>query len=207
MWSRIQNTELAVEAFLLILENEMNGCEYHNLLHVEQMYEYLEKTGVPYDEALDWAILFHDIVYDEKPKKENRSADKFHEMQQKYRGCSLDINGIDRAQLLILETKNHEVTPDVFLKGSSAIIRADLHALTSKTKTVENFAKIMRESMNLYGCTIEEFAEANIDFMTGLFNRTKNNAETVDKSEKQFYYDVLDGIELTIAFANAIKGN
>lgn len=96
MWSKIQNTELAGEALLLITQNAWNGCEYHNLLHVDEMYEYLEENNEPYDEALDWAILFHDIVYDNQPDKESRSASKFHEMQQKYRGCNLDTNGSDR---------------------------------------------------------------------------------------------------------------
>lgn len=206
MWSQIQNTELAGEAFLLISENEMNGCEYHNLLHLDQMYEFLEATKEPYDEALDWAILFHDIVYDKYPEKEARSTRRFYEMQQLHRGCNLDINGIDRVQLLILETKNHEITPDVYLKGSSAIIRADLHALASKTQTIHNFVKIMDESMNLYKCTVEQFAGANIDFMTGLFNRVLKNAGQIDKDHACFYYDVLEGIDLTISLARAIEG-
>lgn len=205
MWSQIQNTELAGEAILLITQNAWNGCEYHNLLHVDEMYEYLEETNEPYDEALDWAILFHDIVYDNQPDKERRSASKFHEMQQKYRGCNLDTNGSDRVQFLIMETEKHLVTPDVYLKGSSAIIRADLHALTSKTKTVENFTKIMYESMNLYECTVEEFATNNINYMIDLYNRVNYNAETVDKTEQKFFYDVLDGINLTIDLATALE--
>lgn len=183
----------------------MKGCEYHNLLHVDQMYQYLEATGEPYDEALDWAILFHDIVYDKHPEKEKRSAAKFHEMQQIYRGCDLDINGIDQVQLLILETEMHLVTKECYLKGSSAIIRADLHALASKIQTIHNFVKIMDESLNLYGCTVEQFAGANIDFMVDLFDRVDENAETLDVEQRKFYHNVQDGINLTTRLAKALS--
>ncbi len=71
---------------------------------------------------------------------------------------------VDRVQFLIMETSNHLVTNDVYLKGSSAIIRADLHALTSKFDTVNNFTKNMNESMELYKCSIEDFAMNNISF-------------------------------------------
>jgi len=76
-WSRIQNTELATEAYVLMNENEMAGCQYHNNQHIEEMYQYLEDTDEPYDEALDWVVMFHDVVYDEKPEKEARSANCF----------------------------------------------------------------------------------------------------------------------------------
>lgn len=202
MWSKIQNTELAYEAFMIIADT---NCAYHNLIHVDEMYKYLEETNEPYDEALDWAILFHDIVYDNQPDKESRSASTFHVMNQKYRGCKLDTNGTDRVSFLIMETEKHLVTKECYLKGSSAIIRADLHALTSKTKTIHNFVKIMDESMNLYDCTVEEFATNNIHFMIDLYDRINENAENAVGSEQKFFYDVLDGINLTIDLATALE--
>jgi len=30
--------------------------------------QYLEDTDEPYDEALDWVVMFHDVVYDENQK-------------------------------------------------------------------------------------------------------------------------------------------
>ncbi len=115
-WSRIQNTELATEAYVLMNENEMAGCQYHNNQHIEEMYQYLEDTDEPYDEALDWVVMFHDVVYDEKPEKEARSAKLFFDLVYKYRGCNMDTNDIDRVQLLIMETEHHKVTDEVYLK-------------------------------------------------------------------------------------------
>lgn len=204
-WSKIRGTELELEAYLIMNENEINGCEYHNNTHIEDMYEYLQCANVPYDEALDWAVMFHDVVYDNKPEKEKRSANLFFEMNKNYRGCNLDINGVDRVQFLIMETENHKVTKDVYLKGSSDIIRADLHALTNKINTTQNFVKIMNESITLYDCSIEEFASNNIKFMSSLHQRMALNILEVDDGEKQFFYDVQKGIDLTIRLAQAIK--
>jgi hypothetical protein len=106
-----------------------------------------------------------------------------------------------------METSNHLVTNDVYLKGSSAIIRADLHALTSKFDTVNNFTKIMNESMELYKCSIEDFAMNNISFMDGLRKRMDINIRNVDSEDKLFYYCVKEGIELTMNMANVIISN
>jgi len=91
-------------------ENAIQGCEYHNNDHIEDMYKYLHDANEPYDEALDWAIMFHDVVYDTESEKEARSAELFFELVKEYCGCNLDTNGIDRVQFLIVETKMHVVT-------------------------------------------------------------------------------------------------
>ena len=204
MWSRIKDTALELEAYILMNENAIQGCEYHNNNHIEDMYKYLHDTNEPYDEALDWAVLFHDVVYDKEPEKEARSAKLFFELVQEYRGCNLDVNGIDRVQFLIMETATHEVTDPAYLKGSSAIIRADLHALASRTESTRNFVKIMNESMRLYDCSVEEFASGNIAFMTGLRERV-SSAILVDKEHEMFYNEIINGIDLTIRLAKAIK--
>lgn len=205
-WSKIQRTEFATEAYVQMNENQIAGCMYHNNDHVYEMYQYLQSIDQPYDEALDWAIMFHDVVYDNKPEKEARSAALFHKLHKKYRGCDLDVQEVDRVQFLILETEKHLVTKESYLKGSSAIIKADLHALTDKVKTVTNFTKIMQESMMLYNCTVEQFASANIDFMIGLYERMQVNMEfEVDKTDQQFYNNVLNGIDLTIYMATGLE--
>jgi predicted metal-dependent HD superfamily phosphohydrolase len=204
-WSRIQNTELATEAYVLMNENAINGCVYHNNDHIEDMYSYLEDTNEPYDEALDWAIMFHDVVYDELPEKELRSARLFVEMCNKFRGFNLRPSEQARVYSLIMRTRTHEINPIYATEAEKAIIRADLHALTSKVKTVDNFTKIMKESIMLYGCTLEEFAENNIKFMEGLHQRMGLNILAVEDEEKLFYQFVQNGINLAIRLAQAIK--
>lgn len=203
MWTRVAKTDLATAARRRMTANAMLGCEYHNNAHIDAMYSYLHSVDQPYDEALDWAVLFHDAVYDSAPDKEERSAELFLRLAQTYDGCTLDINGIDRVQLLIIETKRHAVTKDCYLCGSDAIIRADLHALTDKLQTTQNFVKIMNESINLYACTVEQYADNTIAFMSSL---KPVIAENDLQSADNFYIKVIQGIHLTTNLAKALKG-
>lgn len=199
MWSRIQNTELATQAYLMMVDNAIVGCEYHNNHHIEQMYQYLEDTNEPYDECLDWAIMFHDIVYDSKPLKEYRSARMFSDMKTQYRGCYLNILDEGHVVALIMSTQHHIAT----YPSHSPIIRADLHALTNKAHCVNNFSKIMNESMKLYGCDVETFAKNNISFMSTLDDAMIKNM-VVDPDHIHFYKQVQNGINITINIAKAL---
>ena len=133
-WSKIQKTMLATEAYILMCENYGQGCTYHNLTHIGTMYDFLDGMNVTYDETLDWAVMFHDVVYDEKPDKEKRSAEWFLEMHSKDKGTNLDEEVLTRIVELIMATKDHllDIEDKVdFLKGKKEIIMADLHQLTS----------------------------------------------------------------------------
>ena len=201
-WSRIQDTQLASEARGRIELNELAGCTYHNLEHVESMYQYLADTNEPYDEALDWAILFHDIVYDDQPEKELRSAKAFLDMADQYPGCTPDIWERDRVYRLILHTEQHVVTS---CERASAIVRADLHGLTNQLTAFQNFGKIMLESMKLYNIDMVTFAENSEKFMTPLLYRVSNNTMT-DPDHRGFYSDVCDGIAYTISLSQFVQG-
>lgn len=203
-WSQVQGTELALHARLIIWDNsDHRELTYHNWDHVESMYQYLADTNEPYDEALDWAVLFHDIVYDEKPEKELRSMKVFVDMVERYEGCTPDMWEQARVCHLIMHTINHTVHSDQF--GSSAIIRADLHGLTNRLTAFKNFGKIMEESMSLYGIDEVEFAKNTERFMTALLHRVSNNV-SVDPTHDTFYFMVCEGIFTTIKLAQIIQG-
>lgn len=202
-WSQIQDTLLATEAYVLMNENEINGCEYHNNSHIEAMYQYLEDTNVPYDEALDWAVMFHDAVYDAEPEKESRSARLFVVMCDRYSGFNLRPSEQARVHGLIMRTRTHELSHNA-KEDEKAIIRADLHALTDKVQTANNFVKIMNESMNLYGCNVEEFARNNISFMQKLKETMMLNI-LVDNENESFYNSAIEGIDTTRKLAQALE--
>lgn len=202
-WSRIQDTPLAAEARGLIELNGLFRCAYHNLEHVESMYQYLADTNEPYDEALDWAVLFHDIVYDEKHEKELRSAKMFVEMSGVFEGFDLRHAEQARVYSLIMRTVDHVVIREV--KGSSAIVRADLHGLTNGLTTYQNFGKIMAESMKLYNIDMVTFAENSEKFMRGLLSRVSANA-IIDPDYADFYSSACDGIAYTISLSQFAQG-
>lgn len=200
-WTRIEQYTLAIDAVdALKYYTKHLGLRYHNYLHVATMYEYLHNTQEPYDEALDWAVLFHDIVYDKEPEKEKRSAVmlEFNGRIPKY---GLDEDVINRGYAMIMATADHIVSsPEL-----SAIVRADLHGLADPITTIRNFANIMEESCNLYSIEPKEYAAASINFMTGLRERVSKNV-TLDEKHSEFYKSVLNGIDLTIKFAKVITG-
>jgi predicted metal-dependent HD superfamily phosphohydrolase len=198
-WTRIQDAELAEMARDEIHKN--HHLAYHNWKHVDSMYQYLADTNEPYDECLDWAVLFHDIVYDNQPKKEYRSAVMFSDMTEKYSGCDLNLLDEGHVAALIMATENHSVT----YQGNSAIIRADLHGLANRLTTFQNFGNIMKESMSLYDIDEIEFAKNSELFMTGLLDRVSRNV-SADPSHKTFYLEVAEGIFMTIKLAQLIQG-
>jgi len=201
-WSKILDTELAVKACEIMDDNESWGRSYHNGSHISEMYLYLEKTDEPYDEALDWAVLFHDIVYDNKPEKELRSAEKFVDMVRNYDGCNLDFYNKLRVISMIHATEDHSCTST----DNSAIIRADLHALTDPIQTYWNYVKILKESMYLYKIDEKTFADNNIKFMGGLYDHVEKNMET-DPNHREFYKEVKRGIVSTINLSRILKGD
>jgi predicted metal-dependent HD superfamily phosphohydrolase len=198
-WSRITETELGKAAWDIL---DSSRCAYHNGWHVIDMYKYLEQTNEPYDECLDWAVLFHDIVYDDKPEKEYRSAVKFSDMKEKYSGCNLNLLDEGHVASLILATEKHYTTYPSY----SAIVRADLHALTSPLDTFYNFQSIMSESMYLYKIDEVTFADNNIKFMSDLYKRVDMNVD-LDSIHRDFYKDVKRGIVSTINLSRILKGD
>ena len=203
MWSKIQDTPLAREVQLRLEQNRVNGCAYHNAEHVDSMYRYLEESEQPYSEALDWAVLFHDSVYDDRPDKESRSAALFLELRDKHSGFGMnDLAAVDVCSL-ILDTNEHLVSTMRPLE-SSAIIRADLHALTSAASTIRNYVLLLQEACNLYKTTDKQTAKASQSFMFGLQERARLNSRTRDVTHASFYRKVLDGISLTIHLSEEI---
>jgi predicted metal-dependent HD superfamily phosphohydrolase len=203
-WSKIENTVLADYACIKLYDNELAGCFYHNSYHITEMYDYLEKTDEPYSEVLDWAVLFHDIVYDKGPDKELRSAEMFVGMSNRYYGCTLSEEDRSLVSELILATINHVVPMSADKKLFSAIIRADLHGLSSTLTAVNNFGKIMEESMILYGIDEVTYAKNSKDFMEKLHDRIVVNSVT-DSDHSSFYDKVCDGIKFTADIAQLIQ--
>ena len=197
-WTQIADTELAIKAWEIL---DVSDCKYHNGWHVYKMYEYLHKTDEPYDECLDWAILFHDIVYDDKPEKEYRSAVMFSDMKEKYSGCDLNLLNEGHVAALIMATEKHYATYPSY----SAIVRADLHALTDPVSVMYNYIDIMEESMWLYKIDEKTFAENNIKFMQDLYKRIDMNID-LDAKHAEFYKLVKRGIAGTMSMSRILIG-
>jgi predicted metal-dependent HD superfamily phosphohydrolase len=186
---------------LIMMDNEL---PYHNWEHVASMYQYLADTNEPYCESLDYAVLFHDIVYDALPNKERRSFEMLKAMANDPEENHYFKTPINYAlvEQLIMATETHNVSADD-IPQVSAIVRADLHGLTDPLTTAQNFSNILTESIGLYSCSMDEYYAATDDFMKGLAGRVFYSA-ILDFKHEQFYSDVLDGIDLTCRLAAAM---
>lgn len=201
-WSQIQKTTLAREVIdIMVEESEELGLTYHNLNHIKAMYKYLADNQEDYDEALDWAILFHDSVYDNQPDKELRSAQLFKDLANTYEGCVLGQQGKERVVELIMSTVDHVVTKPAM----SPIVRADLSALVDPLQTLRNYMLIMEESQNLYRVTEYDFAVANAKYMQKLRNSVNLNWSK-DGQYAKFYSAVKRGINQTINISKMLQG-
>lgn len=182
---------------------DKNGLEYHNWDHVLRVENWLGPVVPNYQEL---AAIFHDYVYDKEPHKEYRSAIAMHNWCVHF--DELGINkkytkeDVTKAFVCILATSNHKL--DEWPKYTWPVIRADLSDLTIPNRTRENFYKIKTESMKLYGVSEQEFATANIEFMTNLRLTVLKNS-VIDIQNKGFWYNVSDGCELTIDLARELE--
>lgn len=198
LWSKIQGLPLANTVTKLINSAVgLYGLSYHNLQHVESMYTYLHYTQEPYNEALDWAVLFHDAVYDKYPNKEFRSAELFIELSDRFPEHTIDKDTVTR---LIQATITHEAYDDL----TSAIIRADLQGLSDTSSAIANYAQILKESQNLYDVDIKQFAKTNKQFMTALLPRVTANS-MFDSKYRVFYEAVADGVSTTIKISDILE--
>lgn len=201
-WSQILHTELADVIMDNIMQNVDDiGLTYHNMNHVDYMYNYLAESGEDYDEALDWAVLAHDMVYDNQPDKEIRSAEQFMQLAKTFDGCVLGDQGKERVVKLITGTINHLVTEPYL----SPIIRADLSALAVPLHAFRNYNLIMKESINLYDVDEYQFAEANLKYMKKLKTVVIEN-RTKDWQHQNFYAAVQRGVNMTINISKMLTG-
>lgn len=193
-WSKIDEVDSLFVA--AIHQMQFNECDYHNIDHIATMYQYLHDTNEPHDEALDWAILYHDVVYDKHPDKEERSAKYFAEHALR----SMSTHFVNQVEELIMATKLHIVEKPHW----SPIIRADLHGLADIETTRKNSKLIKSELMKLYGCSEEEWAKGTVEFMQGLSKRAHINAFEKDTRHFEFHLEVYDGCIISIENAKKL---
>ena len=73
----------------------------------------MEKNQVPYNEELDFAVMHHDIVYDNQPEKEKRSAEFM---------LKLYPNRTEAAEIIMVD-KEHEMFYNEVLVGIGLTIQ------------------------------------------------------------------------------------
>ena len=170
---------------------------YHNWEHVERCYFHALNTfNFPYDKELDWAIAFHDCVYDDKPDKELRSAQAL----ERYRSFG---GAPTKASELILSTTNHVPYPD------PRMVLVDLADFMDKKTADANFEKVLRENLCLYpNVPIREVLRQMVRYQTMLFERIKP-FEVKSQENKYWRHFVMinSGISESIKSINEMRAD
>lgn len=192
-WSRLIQTDLGRLAEINYTADPRRT--YHNWNHILCGFEHAANFGYEYDVNLDAAWIGHDWVYDERPDKELRSIDAFHEVLSKVSPISgLDMNVVDA---LIESSINHSLVND------TRLIRMDLADLTIKEKAASNYELIATESQELYGITREMFAQGSVEFMSKMRTTMMTNAK-LDPEGGTFWSLVLRGVDQTISMSEEV---
>jgi len=202
-WSRLLHTEMG--DFVMDVMDNKPELTYHNGGHVRRMYDRARQWRLPYDCALDAAILWHDSVYDSEPDKELRSAEWLRDTAREYPEWFVDVP-IARASEMILTTINHIIIPEV----SSHLIKLDLFELGIPERQNENFWNIISESRKLYDIDNLTAAQKTVDFMRQFATVVSENAVTDFWSNDfagdgdKFWPGIVRGVEDTRLMAQTI---
>lgn len=163
--------------------------KYHNWCHIQQLYMHVEFTfRMKYEPALDYAILAHDVVYDNKSEKEFRSADWLDRWV-----TDENFEIIRDAKKHIYKTITHELTSD------NRMILLDLADLGIRMKCITNRELVRKEIQLLYGISYKEFDENNLKFFRELRdNFSEDKLENLSDLEQTWFRRIVQGCEYNI---------
>lgn len=154
-WTRLEGTAIWEKAKAEYQRDSRRI--WHAFNHILRRYEIAAALDIPYDINLDLAILCHDVIFDEFPQKEARSAqwlvDEIGSLASR-KPCEL-----------IMTTETHMPGSD------NRMIMIDLYDLLSESRTQEDREMIRLESMALYGITSEQFDIENRKFFAAMSQR------------------------------------
>lgn len=169
---------------------ECNILPYHNWTHILDGLAWMRANVDDPSKLLQVAWLYHDIVYDDKPEKEKRSADMFDRVI----GHAFSADERARVRELIMYTSHHDLSNVGDDAEGVAIIKADLHPLQDPLLALRNAVNINYESQHLYGIDMYDAAQGSVDFMRKFTGTMSNNYRL---SDDPFWLDIAYGCHVT----------
>lgn len=130
--------------FDLIFAYSSSNRYYHNLAHIQQVLEIIEKMRSHSQNfpALLFAAWFHDIIYDPKAKdNEEKSAAKADNVLT---NLGIPSSTVATVCKLILSTKSHQISADGDI-DSQIFLDADLSILGASQAEYQVYAKSIRK--------------------------------------------------------------
>jgi predicted metal-dependent HD superfamily phosphohydrolase len=113
---------------------------YHTLKHLEHIYKELQSPSV----SMEFAIFYHDIVYDAAGNDNEKQSAILCDKHLKLLNVPLELT--KQITQLIHETKTHEASSS----ENSLFLDADLSILGSNEKTYEQYVQNVRKEYAIY---------------------------------------------------------
>jgi len=123
------------------------GRHYHNLLHLENMFNELEmvKSNISDFTALSFSVFYHDIIYDATSKtNEEKSAAKAEKRLAEFH---INQDKISLISAQILATKSHQRSD---YEDTNYLLDADLSVLGKDFTTYLEYTQNIRKEYSIY---------------------------------------------------------
>lgn len=150
----------------LISTYSHDAREYHNLMHLSEMFtrlDELKKAGEQFNEdAVNLAVWYHDAVYDSKPQAEERSAQL---AEDELSGIVPDEILLEVVRLILL-TETHK--PQDSDTNGKVLSDADIAILSSTAERYSTYSQSVRKEYSEYPDDL--FALGRIEVLKGLLN-------------------------------------
>ena len=134
--------------YIEILWNELfisysnKSRHYHSLSHLETIYNQLKPFQLT--PAIEFAIFYHDIIYNTQEKDNEEKSAVFAEKQLKKLSVIHEVR--KKVSELIIETKKHETSSS----DNALFLDADIAILGSKLEIYEMYRQKVRKEYSIY---------------------------------------------------------
>ena len=143
---------------------------YHTLEHIESMFNHVARyqdiCELEDKQAVDIAIIFHDIVYDPMSKDNEAQSVKVFKTFAAEIGLSQAL--CDKVCRLIARTIRHELEPGDDL-DTGAFLDSDLEILSKPTEEYRQYAREIRAEYSQY--SEKDYCEGRIKVLTSFLQR------------------------------------
>lgn len=151
------------------------GRHYHNLLHLENMFQELEpvRDSISDFTAVSFSVFYHDVIYDATSKSNEEKSAATAEKRLTELGLNQDKIALISSQ--IIATKAHQKSEN---EDTNYLLDADLSILGKDFRTYMEYTQIIRKEYSIYPDflykpgrkkVLKHFLELEGIFKTGYF--------------------------------------
>ena len=155
--------------YIEILWNELfisysnKSRHYHSLSHLETIYNQLKAFQLT--PAIEFAIFYHDIIYNTQEKNNEEKSAVFAEKRLKKLGVTHEVK--KKVSELIIETKKHESSSS----DNALFLDADIAILGSKLEIYEIYRQKIRKEYSIY--SDKEYREGRKNILEKFLKKEK----------------------------------